>query len=50
MQKLLVASLRGRLGQTLVTISLAGLATGWMIGGRQPAKPQLNAAGANWVR
>jgi hypothetical protein len=50
MQELLVTSLRGRLSRTLVTITLAGFATGWMIGGRQPAEPQLSAAGANWVR
>jgi hypothetical protein len=50
MQELVMTSLRRRLTRALLTITVAGFATGWMIGGRPPAEAQLNAAGANWVR
>jgi hypothetical protein len=46
-----------RLTGTLLTISLAGFATGWLLGGRSAGETdllsvpgQLSAAGANWVR
>ena len=50
MQELLMSSGGRRFTRALLTITLAGFATGWLIGGRQPVKAQLNAAGANWVR